>query len=142
MMRLFIAVLRSNPANYADQSMQVWVENRVEQPLVQQFFQMVTRLTTYSIAPAQMSAGAWLYQFQRGLKGVKYLHNGWQSLVNGLIEKATAAGVHFETGARVQEVVIENGHVQGIRHQRWGLCGCCQHLVQPPYISRLLNDKI
>ncbi len=117
LLRLFIAALRAKPANHAHQSVQAWLNERAEQPLVQEFFKMAIRLSTYANAPAQMSAGAWLYQFQIGMKGVKYLHKGWQSLVDGLIEKATQAGVEFETGAKIAEVIIENGRVQGVEYQ-------------------------
>lgn len=117
LIRLFVAALRAKPTNHAHQSVQEWLNERAEQPLVQQFFRMAIRLNTYANAPEEMSAGAWLYQFQIGMKGVKYLHHGWQSLVDGLVEKATQVGVQFEMGAKIAEVVIENGQVQGVEFQ-------------------------
>lgn len=78
----------------------------------------LVRLTSYANDPERMSAGAALRQIQHGLRGVLYLHGGWQSLVDALRDVALRAGVHIRTSARAvrldhdgraREVVLASG---------------------------------
>jgi len=49
------------------------------------------------------------------MRGVDYLHGGWQQLVDALAERARGAGVQIETGARVTGLVQRHGRVVGVR---------------------------
>ncbi len=65
----------------------------------------VVRLTGYANAPEELCAGAALLQLQLGFgPGVRYLHGGWQSLVDALAQCARAAGVELRSGACVERV--------------------------------------
>ncbi len=86
-----------------------WLATRFRQPDARLFMKSFIRLNTYASAPDRMSAGAAVKQMQAGLKGVSYLHDGWQTLVDGLTKCATAAGVEILTGAGVESVVRRPG---------------------------------
>lgn len=63
------------------------------------------RVSTYANDPARMSAGAALNQFKLALAGnVWYLDGGWQTLVDGLRERAVANGAAIRTAARAESV--------------------------------------
>ena len=65
---------------------------------------MLTRLTSYSRDLEHYDASSAHLQLRRGLKGVLYLHGGWQSVVDQLRSAALDAGVEFVTGHKVSSV--------------------------------------
>ena len=66
--------------------------------------QALTRLLTYANAPLDMSASAFMAQLQAGLRGVTYLDGGWQTLIDGLKQKAQKAGVLIQPESRVEGI--------------------------------------
>lgn len=62
------------------------------------------RVSTYADAPDVTDAAASLTQLHLGAKGVTYLHGGWQTIVDGLLDAAAYAGVHLVEGAKVTGV--------------------------------------
>jgi phytoene dehydrogenase-like protein len=63
------------------------------------------RVSTYCDDPERMSTGVALHQLKLALTGnVWYLDGGWQTLVDGLRDQATAHGAEFRTRARVEAV--------------------------------------
>jgi phytoene dehydrogenase-like protein len=76
---------------------------------------MFVRVATYAHAPHLLSAGAGLASFRMVLKeNVRYLHGGWQSIVDALHARALSGGARIVTGARVAEV-LHDEEVTGIR---------------------------
>jgi len=66
----------------------------------------VVRVTSYSHAPGLIDAGAALDQLALGLGlGVRYLHGGWERMVESLAARAREAGAELRSGARVERVV-------------------------------------
>lgn len=72
------------------------------------------RLTTYTHGPERMSAGAAMRQLGGGLD-VRYLHDGWQQLVDALVTRARALGVEIRTRASVEALDVENGALRAVR---------------------------
>ena len=64
----------------------------------------LVRTATYAHAPDVIDAGAVVKQLQRALKGVTYLDDGWQSIVDGLRAAATAAGATIVDHAAARTV--------------------------------------
>lgn len=63
------------------------------------------RLNTYVDAPELFSAGVAIEQFQLGLAGnVWYLDGGWQTLIDGLRQRASLEGTIFRAGAAARSV--------------------------------------
>jgi phytoene dehydrogenase-like protein len=80
------------------------------------FVQALTRVSSYTNAPAQMSAGAALDQLRAALRhNVLYLDGGWQSLVEGLRSVAEKAGARIMAAAHVGGIHCDAGGVRGLR---------------------------
>jgi phytoene dehydrogenase-like protein len=110
-LRLRIRRIRSFAA--PDISIGEWLDRNVDDEALRRVMESLVRLATYSDAQREQSAAAVLRQLQIARRGVIYVHDGWQKLVNGLHSAAVGAGVNFVTRSRV--VAVEhNDTVQGI----------------------------
>jgi len=108
LMRLLRRAQRSRPADLQQVSLQDWLVRQTWHPGVRQFLQAVARLATYTHAPDLLPAGLALAQLTAR---VWYLDDGWQTLVDGLAEKAREAGAQIITAARVRAVeAAEEGY--------------------------------
>src|SRR5207245_9530293 len=81
---------------------------------VRQTMEALLRLATYCNEPDRMSAAAALGQLRRALRGVIYVDEGWQKIVDALHSSAVAAGVNFVTSSRIVALDID-GAVKGIQ---------------------------
>jgi phytoene dehydrogenase-like protein len=85
-------------------SMQELIEKlEIQNPLVRQFLFARARISTYTNAPELLSAGLVL---SLPNTQVFYLDGGWQTLVDGLRQKAQEAGVRLITQARVEAIEV------------------------------------
>ncbi|MBL0386926.1 NAD(P)/FAD-dependent oxidoreductase [Tumebacillus sp. ITR2] len=85
-----------------------WVEQNARHENVRKFLYALFRLGSYSNAPTRVSAGVCLRQFQVGGGGVRYLHGGWQAMVDSLADKARSAGAVLRTEQKV--IAISGTH--------------------------------
>ncbi len=86
-------------------SLQDWIETSAGSGNLARFLRTLVRVSTYSADADRMSAGAALDQLRLALEGnVWYLDGGWQTLVDGLRERASEHGAKLRTGARVNSV--------------------------------------
>jgi phytoene dehydrogenase-like protein len=99
------------------ESLREWVDSHISHTDVREFLMSVFRVSTYTNAPEQMSAGAAIEQLKMAFdKSVLYLDGGWQTIVDRLTEKAKQAGVSIETGAKVEMIERDQrGAVRGVR---------------------------
>jgi phytoene dehydrogenase-like protein len=91
-----------------------WVEANVSDPRARQVLEALIRLSTYSDQPAMASAQLALAQFKAGLRGVLYIHEGWQRIVDSLHSAAVTSGVNFVTSSRIVGVDCEDDRVQAV----------------------------
>lgn len=110
LLRLLRRAERSTPADLQQVSLQDWLARQTQHPGVRQFLQAAARLATYTHAPDLLPAGLALAQLTAR---VWYLDGGWQTLVDGLAEKAREAGAQIVTAARVQ--AVESAEEAGYR---------------------------
>jgi phytoene dehydrogenase-like protein len=98
-------------------SLREWLDSHISHADVREFLLAAFRVATYTNAPDEMSAGAALEQLKLAfIKNVLYLDGGWQTIVDGLAEAATQAGVSIETGAKVELVERDTkGAVRSVR---------------------------
>ncbi|WP_010677988.1 phytoene desaturase family protein [Bacillus timonensis] len=82
--------------------LQQWLQHKIKDEVVRHLILMISRLSTYSNEPDLLSAGAALKQLQLG--NAIYLNNGWQSMIDSLINVATGLGVQYRTGQNVKSV--------------------------------------
>ena len=109
---------RRNPAGLSGKSVAEWLAGEGLRPEVRETIEALVRVTTYTADLGTLAADAALAQVQSGLRGVLYLDGGWQTLVDGLLAAAEAAGAtiltrapaaRVETGRGVEGVHLEDG---------------------------------
>lgn len=103
-----------NFARYRGMTVREWLDQRVKRERVRETLEMMLRLATYCNEPERQSAAAALAQLRLAMRGVVYIDEGWQKLVDALHSSAIAAGVNFVTNAHVVGVDHENGIVRGV----------------------------
>jgi phytoene dehydrogenase-like protein len=81
-----------------------WLTENVPDSTMRATFESFVRVSTYTHAPALLSAGAAIRQLRLAQRpGVSYLDAGWQTLVSDLAGVAAQAGVRVRTGARASQ---------------------------------------
>jgi len=113
----FLARLPKVDARALDSvSLAGWLATAVERPAVRALLEANFRVSTYGDDPERASAGAAIDQLRLAIAGgVTYVDGGWRTLVDGLAEKARAAGARIATGAAAVAVLREGGPVSGVR---------------------------
>jgi len=108
LIRKMLGVVFQNHEPQMERSIGDWLANEVQDPFIRDLLAGLFRLSTYANDPERLSAGGVLKQFRLALTGnVLYLDNGWQTMVDGLVQKAQQFGVELEVGRAVQEVLFE-----------------------------------
>jgi phytoene dehydrogenase-like protein len=103
-----------DPGRLAGMSLQEWIDSQTTDETLREVIGALFRLTTYTHAPREQSAPEAVRQLQMvARRGVLFVHDGWQRIVDALHSAAVGAGVTFVTSARVVRVV-HNGAVEGI----------------------------
>jgi phytoene dehydrogenase-like protein len=103
--RLLAKLASADTKTLASTSLRAWLTREASDPIARSLFEAFIRVSTYSNAPDLLSAGSALAQLRHVQKhNVLYLHGGWQTLVDGLRERAEAADVRIELGADVRRV--------------------------------------
>jgi len=91
-------------AEFASMSARQWLDTNITRPRVREAFEAFLRLATYCTEMEKMNAGAALGHLRIAMRGVIYVDEGWQKLVDALHSSAVAAGVNFVTSSRVVRV--------------------------------------
>lgn len=82
-----------------------WLGEHVRAGRPRQFFTALARLGTYVRNPGELDATAALNQLRLGISGgVVYVDGGWQTLIDGLEEKAISLGVRISTRSVARRV--------------------------------------
>ncbi|MDP9360829.1 MAG: FAD-dependent oxidoreductase, partial [Acidobacteriota bacterium] len=111
---LLLRIRRIDPKPYASMTVRAWIDANVSNERVRHLLEALFRLATYSDRPDLQSASAALAQLRLAIRGVVYVDEGWQKIVDSLHSAAVAAGVNFVTSSRVVSVDHEGGAVRGV----------------------------
>jgi phytoene dehydrogenase-like protein len=111
---LMLRIRRIDPKPYASMTVREWIDANASDPRVRQLLEAMFRLATYSDRPDLQSASAALAHLRLALRGVVYVDEGWQKIVDSLHSAAVAAGVNFVTSSRVVGLDHESGAVRGV----------------------------
>jgi phytoene dehydrogenase-like protein len=103
LMQVFDKIKHLNVEALQERSLQEWLEEQVPYPQVRQFLLARARISTHTNAPELLSAGLVLSLLTAQ---VWYLDGGWQTLVDGLRQKAQEAGARIVTQARVEAIDV------------------------------------
>jgi phytoene dehydrogenase-like protein len=90
---------------HISESANEWLNRRVRSERVRQYLRMGIRTATYSLDFDQLSAKDALRQLALTIKpGVLYLNGGWQTLMDGLVRRATSLGVRIQTETSIESL--------------------------------------
>lgn len=104
----FVRVRRNEAARVADQTLGAWLDARFTDARARQVMEAFFRLFTYANEAREQRASLALAQARLGLRGVLYLDEGWQKLVDSMHSAAISSGVHFVSSARIVGVVHDD----------------------------------
>jgi phytoene dehydrogenase-like protein len=108
--RVLASIARVDSAPWDERTVREWVKETASRQRVRDFLSALVRLTSYANADDAMSAGAAIRQVQQALAAsVYYLDDGWQSLVEGLVDVATASGANIRGGVKVERLMVAAG---------------------------------
>lgn len=80
-------------------SFAAWAEGQRLRPRVREALSALLRLSSYAHAENEVPAADAIAQIALALAGTLYVNEGWQTLVDGLLQKAEAAGAAIRTPA-------------------------------------------
>lgn len=112
-LKFLIRVRRTDVSKIVHLTMREWIDANVSDPRLRDFALALSRLATYSNEPDRISAGAAVAHLRLAIRGVVYVDEGWQKVVDSLHSAAVAAGVNFVSSSRVVRV-DHDGAVRGV----------------------------
>lgn len=112
-MGLLIKIRRGK---FSDRTISVrdWLDRFVTRDRLRTALRAFIRLATYCDEPENQNAAAALNQVRLGMRGVIYVDEGWQKIVDSLHSSAIAAGVNFVTSSRIIGIDHSGGAVRGV----------------------------
>jgi phytoene dehydrogenase-like protein len=111
--KLLIRIRFLDPKRFADQTVRQWLDGNISDERLRETIEAFFRLATYSDAVDEQSAAAALAQLKTAARGVVYVDEGWQKLVDALHSHAVTSGVNFITSSHVVRI-DHDGAVRGI----------------------------
>ena len=99
-----LRIRRIDPKPYASMTVREWIDANTTDERLRTVLEAMFRLATYSDRPDLQSASAALAHLRLAIRGVVYVDEGWQKIVDSLHSAAVAAGVNFVTSSRVVSV--------------------------------------
>jgi len=96
----FVSVMaKLNQAGTPPGSFANWADAQRLRPRVRGALSALLRLSSYAHAEGEVPAAEAIAQIRLALGGTLYVNDGWQTLADGLLEKAEAAGAAIRTCA-------------------------------------------
>ena len=109
------SIRRLDPANVAPVTLREWLDTNIVDARARQVLQSLIRLATYSDHAESESAVSSLMHMKAALRGVLYVHEGWQRIIDSMHSTAISSGVNFVTSSRIVGVDSEDGQVRALR---------------------------
>lgn len=105
---LFLRLPRLDPKRFESLTVREWLDQNISDPKLRDIMQTYIRVATYS-ASLEQSAAVALAQLKTVQRGVIYVDEGWQKIVDSLHSNAVTAGVNFVSSAHVVRVDHDGG---------------------------------
>jgi phytoene dehydrogenase-like protein len=90
-----------------------WIDARMSDTRARRVLEALMRLATYTDLAELESASAALTQMKVAMRGVLYIDEGWQKIVDSMHSAAISSGVHFVSSSRIVGVV-NDGAVRAV----------------------------
>jgi phytoene dehydrogenase-like protein len=110
---VLIHVRRFGGTRAGTATLREWMDDHLSDARARQVFEALARLTTYSARVGESSAALTLAQMRIGLRGVLYVDEGWQKIVDSLHSAAISSGVNFVSSSRIVGVQ-QDGAVRAV----------------------------
>jgi phytoene dehydrogenase-like protein len=107
-------VRRFGGTRAASIALRQWMDAHLSDARARQVFESLARLTTYSHRAGESSAALTLAQMKIALRGVLYVDEGWQKIVDSLHSAAISSGVNFVSSSRIVGVQHDGAAVQAV----------------------------
>lgn len=112
LLRLFAGLGRLDPSSFATLTVDETVEQLLGRGPAARLGHALLRLSSYGNDPRHASGDFGLVQLKMAVGGgVRYLDNGWQTIVDSLEAEAASRGVEIRSGIKVASVNPEGGGV-------------------------------
>ncbi len=106
-LKLLFHVRNMDTKPYASMTLREWIDTNISDVRFRRVMESLFRASTFSADERQSAASA-LEQLKLILRGVIYVDEGWQKLVDGLHSHAVSAGVNFVTSSRIVGVEVDD----------------------------------
>jgi phytoene dehydrogenase-like protein len=103
---LFGKLPKMRAATWVGRSVAEWLGDEPDD--LRQMVETLIRLATYSNDPQHFDAGASIAQLQLSLGGVRYVDDGWQSIIESMVTVLRRRGVHV---VQHETTAVEPGRV-------------------------------
>jgi len=112
----FGRLARTAPQAHAHESVAEWIAGALQRRRTRRLFTGLARVQTYSSALDVIGADVFLARLkQTSTHPVHYVSGGWQTLVDGLREAASRAGVTIQTSAGAERIEVLDGLASGVQ---------------------------
>ncbi|HUP59920.1 MAG TPA: FAD-dependent oxidoreductase [Thermoanaerobaculia bacterium] len=111
--RAILRVRKLDPAAVASMTVGQWLDANFTDARARRVMAALVRLSTYSAHETQSAALA-LEQVKIGLRGVIYIDEGWQRLVDSMRNTAVTSGVNFISSSRIVGIVRDHTAVRAV----------------------------
>jgi phytoene dehydrogenase-like protein len=111
---LMLRLRRIDPSPFQSMTLRQWLDANVPDARLREVMEAFFRLFTYADHADSENAAFALAQAKIALRGAKYIHEGWQKLVDSVRNAAVAAGVNFVSSSRIVGVHHENGAIKSV----------------------------
>jgi len=101
------------PASAGSMTVAQWLDANFTDAPARELMASLIRLATYSSHETQSAALA-LAQMKVALRGVLYVDEGWQRMVDSMRNTAVTSGVNFVSGSRIVGVVRDHTGVRAV----------------------------
>ena len=129
LMRVLLRISALRPASLANQSVADFISEQTRRGRVRKILTSLARVSLYTAALDIVSADVFLVRLQQTLKHpVHYVEGGWQTIVDGLLEAAVAAGVRIQTSSSAAGVHVQDGKARAVQ-LRDGAHLDCDYLI-------------
>jgi phytoene dehydrogenase-like protein len=120
LVRVLARVLGADTRVWAGLSVQTWIERASAYSAVRHLLSSLARPFLYTTALDLVSAEVFVAKLRRALTHpIHYVDGGWQTLVDGLCNRAVEAGARILTGCGVADIEHAAGRIRGL-HLRDG----------------------
>jgi phytoene dehydrogenase-like protein len=141
--RLLGPILRSRPEELREVSVSEWLRGTLRSESARASAAALVRVTTFVADQETCSADVALTQLKIGLyPSVRYLHGGWQSLVDALAARAEGNGATVRTRAAVRGVARDaDGWAVTLDEETLRADVLVVAAGEPPAIAKLLGER-